>query len=162
MTAEDRRNGLDSDESAEMVDLHTEVTDEELAMLEGLTGQELTSMVLVTESLVYADEEYVETPEEDRFFFDCDLYFADHHLLELYGASLYEDVDSDPVTGMERIEDMLTELFEEGGTLTEVARDDEDGLVLVLSSHDDSLLVAVSGWYLDSWEELPDIEDEDE
>ncbi len=161
MTAEDRRNGLESDEDAEMVDLRTEVTDEELKMLESLTGQELTSMVLVTESLVYADEEYVETPEEERFYFDCDLYFADHQLLELYGASLYENVDSDPVTGMERIEDMLTELFEEGGTLTEVARDDEDGLVLVLSSSDDSLLVAVSGWYLDTWEELPDIEDED-
>ena len=119
-------------------------------------------MVLVTESLVYADEEYIETPDEERFYFDCELYFADHQLLELYGASLYEDVDSDPVTGMERIEDRLTELFEDGGTLTEVARDDEDGLVLILASSDDSVLVAVSGWYLDRWEELPDLEEEDE
>ncbi len=162
MAAEDRRNGLEGDAGMEMAELRTAVTDEELKVLEALADTELVSMVLTAESLEYDDEEGLTILESEDCFFDCELYFADHQVLELYGASLYEDLDSEPVAGMENIENVLTDLFEHGGTLSEVARDEEDGLVLVLASDHDSLLVAVSGWYLDTWEALPDLEDEEE
>lgn len=162
MTVEDRRNGLEDDEASEMMDLHTEVTEQELKVLQALEGKQLASLTLWAESLAYAEETEDETPEEDRYFFDCDLYFANHQLLELYGASLYVDPDQDPIQGMDLITEMLADITEDGGTLSEVARDEEDGLVLVLASNDSSLVVAVSGWVLDTWDELPEFEEEEE
>lgn len=162
MTAEDRRNGLGDDESSEMMELRTEVTEEELKVLEGLEGKQLASLTLWSDSLAYADENEDQTPDEERYFFDCDLYFANHQLLELYGASLYLDPEDDPVQGMDLITNMLAAITEDGGTLAEVARDDDDGLVLVFDATDAALVVAVSGWVLDTWDELPDFEEDEE
>ena len=57
-------------------------------------------------------------------------------------------------------EGALAELAEDGNVLAEVGTDETEGLYLVFASDDQpTLIMAVSGWIMSTWDELPDYED---
>ncbi len=158
MTNQDHGN-----DATDQPEILTSLTPQAFAELRKLENKLLASLTFWEDSLAYGDEVEV-TPEDERIFFDCDLYFADHHLLEVYGASIYDDPDNDPLQGLDTIAQALGDLAEDGSQLFEVAADAEDGLVLIFGSNEASrageisLIMAVSGWALGAWQELPDEE----
>ena len=152
-------NGNGAEEDSDEGGIQTVLTESVLENLRALQGKMLTSLTLWEDSLAYGDEEEA-VPEAERVFFDCDLYFADRQLLEVYGASAYFDPDGGPLEGIEAITDALGELAEGGNVVAEVGSDAEDGLVLVFAVEDEAtLIMAVSGWVLSTWDELPDYEE---
>lgn len=159
MANHDFENGNDTGVDNEESGIQTLVTEGALQSLRALEGKMLTSLTLWEDSLAYGDEEEA-VPEGERVFFDCDLYFADRQLLEVYGASAYFDAEGEPIEGIEAITEALGELAEGGNLVAEVATDAEDGLVLVFAADDEAtMIMAVSGWVLSTWDELPDYED---
>ena len=139
--------------------IKTVVTDGDMQDLRALEGKLLTTLTLWEDSLAYGDETEA-VPEAERIFFDCDLYFADRQLLEVYGASAYFDPDGDPLQGMDEITEALGELAEGGNVVAEVSSDAEDGLVLVFAADGEAtMIMAVSGWVSGVWDELPDDEE---
>ncbi|MCC7352715.1 MAG: hypothetical protein IT330_03080 [Anaerolineae bacterium] len=146
-------NGRDHQEEGE--EIQTELTSEAMERLQLLRGQKVVGISLYGDSIAYDEEEEMEE-ETERIFFDAELYLADQSLLALYGASAYADADAPPITGLDAISDALSEITEEDEMLSEVGQDEEGGLVLAFGSrHHNKLLVAVSGWTVDHWEELP-------
>jgi hypothetical protein len=60
------------------------------------------------------------------------------------------------MTDAETLEDRLFQVQREGLILGDVAVDEEEGLVLVLHSGGKPVLfLAVGGWVLEDWDELP-------
>jgi hypothetical protein len=159
-------NGRDQQEE-EGEEIQTELTAEAMEQLQHLRGQKVVGISLYGDSVAYDDEEEVEE-ESERIFFDAELYLADQSLLALYGASAYAGTEDPPITGLDAISDALSEITEEEEALSDVGQDVEGGLVLAFGTHQQSkLLVAVSGWTVDHWEELPadlteEVADEDE
>ena len=92
-----------------------------------------------------------------RIYVDFELYLTNHTLLELYGAAILSDEDSDPMIGLDTIGEALSGLAENGATLQEIAADQEDRLVLRLTNQvGDSLLTVVAAWLESVWEVLPE------
>lgn len=148
-------NGRDQQQEEEGEEIQTELTAEAMEQLQHLKGQKVVGISLYGDSIAYDDEEEMEE-ESERIFFDADLYLADQSLLALYGASAYTSAGDPPITGLDAISDALSEITEEEETLSEVGQDAEGGLVLAFGSRQrNGLLVAVSGWSVDHWEELP-------
>lgn len=159
MATGDSRNGNGADAATGDGGIQTVVTEKDMQNLHALEGKLLTTLTLWEDSLAYGDEDEA-VPEAERIFFDCDLYFADRQLLEVYGASAYFDPDGEPLQGMEVITEALGELAEGGNVVAEVGSDAEDGLVLVFAADDEAtMIMAVSGWVLSTWDELPDYEE---
>ncbi len=158
-------NGHDQPQE-EGEEIQTELTTEAMEQLQQLKGQKVVGISLYGDSIAYDEEEMEE--ESERVFFDADLYLADQSLLALYGASAYTSPDDPPLIGLDAISDALSEITEEEETLSGVGQDAEGGLVLAFGSRQHNrLLVAVSGWSVDHWEELPadlteELVDEDE
>ncbi len=140
--------------------IQTELDPVMLAQLQELEGKMVQGLALWSDSI--ADEELgEEIPEEDRVFVDFDLYLEDQNLLEVYAATVYRDVNDEPLTGLDEIASALGNIAEQGAILSEVTTDEEDGLVLVFATGDDqALIVAPSGWVIGHWDELPEEEDE--
>ncbi|MCD6291304.1 MAG: hypothetical protein J7M34_12430 [Anaerolineae bacterium] len=129
--------------------------------LQTLQGKSVQGLALWQNSI--ADEELMEldgdVSPENRIFVDFDLYLEGHVLLEIYAATIYRDLDEAPIMGLDAISQALGDMTEQGTILSDVAMDDEDGLVLVLTTQDGvSLIIAPSGWALGHWDELPDEE----
>ncbi len=143
-------------------DLYTELDDERRDELDELIGLKVLGIELWEESL--GDEEDAEPIKpEERNFFDCDLFLADNMALELYVASVYPDPDSDePVTGMDKIYNIVGRLSDEGMKLLDYDQaDDEGGLYVAFGRKNDAELVVVASvWMVSEWEE--EAEDEDE
>ena len=159
MATGDSRNGHGADAATGDGGIQTVVTEKDMQSLRALEGKLLTTLTLWEDSLAYGDEDEV-VPETERIFFDCDLYLADRQLLEVYGASAYFDPDGEPLQGMEVITEALGELAEGGNVVAEVGSDAEDGLVLVFTADDEAtMIMAVSGWVLSTWDELPDYDE---
>ncbi len=134
-------------------ELHLEPGDEDWKVLSALEGQPVVTVTMWEESLIYAEED---VPGAEQDFVDFDLYLANHTLLELYGVSLYEDLDSPPMKGIKHIEERLRLLASRSGVLTEVSPDGAGLPVFVLTGQGMvPLWVAPTGWVVDSWEELP-------
>lgn len=128
---------------------------EEMADLEGVA---IASLVIWDSSLVDEDMEEPVT-DETRLYVDCELYLANQTLLELYGAAVLPDEDSDPLVGLETISLALSNLAEEGAVVDEISADQDDTLVLTLATESGrSLLVFTSAWIESTWETLPDEE----
>ena len=86
-----------------------------------------------------------------------DLYLRDGVYFELYGVVCYPHPDADPMAELAAIEQYLTGCVKAGLALHEVAVDEEDSLVLVLTQHGRPVLyLQVGAWLLDEWQELPD------
>ena len=146
--------------------IHTTVTDElyeEMAELEGL---QVMGAALWEDSLSDTDDEEEETPVETpadpeaRIFVDLDLYLDENVQLELYEVAIYRSLEDDPIVGLTAIGTLLAAEIEKGLWLEEVAVDEADQLVLLMTrSHDPQLYLNVGGWATSEWDELPD-EDE--
>jgi hypothetical protein len=93
---------------------------------------------------------------EEAASFDLDLYLAGGVYFELYGVTLYDDPEGEPVLGAASAESRLLDLARAGATLGEVAVDDEDSLVLVLTlGGSAALYLDIGGFVVEEWDELP-------
>ncbi len=137
--------------------LHHELTDELFQeLMEAVAGQRVVSVALWEESL--ADEaEASPVPPEERTIFDLDLYLENHRYLELYGVQAYTSPGEDPLQGLAVLGRIMADLVEKGLWLEEVAADQEERLVLILTHrHEPRLYLNVAGWVLEEWESLPE------
>lgn len=152
-------NGRDGPDEEE--EIHTELTAETMEELLRLEGQKIVGISLYDDSIAYDDEEEVD--ESERIFFDAEIYLANQSLLALYGASAYADTEEPPITGLDAIADALGEIEADEDILREVGQDQEGGLVITLGTpRKRKLLIAVSGWSVEPWDELPeDVEEEE-
>ncbi len=139
-----------------MADLQFKLTDELWQELVTLEGAPISAIVVWDQSML---DEAMDGPisQAERAFVDIDLYLANQTKLELYGASIAVDEESDPIIGLDDIGETLVQHSRHGAMIDEIASGPEEMLVLILSNdHNESLLVAVSAWLEDVWEELPE------
>lgn len=130
------------------------VDDETYAELEQLAGEKVVHAEVWEDSLSDALEERGGPPTDPAF--DLDLYLEGGVYFELYGVTCYADLDGAPLADRDALERALHKIVKQGATLGEVAVDEEDALVLVLTVGDLSLLyLVVGGWLLEEWDELP-------
>jgi hypothetical protein len=165
------------------IDLLTTVDDELFEELADLAGQRVAHIAIWEESLV---DELVATTDEDdnpdadddfgidngldldeddggmdddeppQEVFDLDLYLADGIYFELYGTLCYPDLDAEPLRGSEQANKHLLSLVNQEVWFDEVAVDEEDQLVLVLSQFRQPVMyLVVGGWLIEEWDELP-------
>jgi hypothetical protein len=126
---------------------------DEFEKLAALEGKPVITIAMWDKSLVYLDEN---VPPAEQEFVDVDLYLADHVLLELFAASIYNDLDAPPLRGRGVIESALNLLALKGAVITEVFPDSEDlPVVVVTGQSGETLWLAPSDWEIDSWDELP-------
>ena len=146
--------------------INTTVSDElydELAELEGL---QVVGAALWEDSLSDnpdgeegADGEEAEEAidPESRQFVDMDIYLDENVQLELYEVALYTSLDEDPVMGLTAIGTLLSKEIEAGLWLEEVAVDEDEQLVLVMTrQHEPRFYLNVGGWSTTEWDELPE------
>ncbi len=134
----------------------TQVDDAQYNDLVELEGQKVVYVAVWEDALADALSELSES-EPGMAGVDLDLYLKDGAYFELYGAICYPSLDADPIAGQEAVEAHLKTLIREGLWLEEIAVDEEEALVLVLSQHHQPrLYVQVGAWLLEEWEELPD------
>jgi hypothetical protein len=146
----DKQNGQGGD-----LPLYTTVDDELYAELSQLAGQKVVLIEVWEDSLSTALEGEEIAPQE-QVSFDIDLYLADGAYFELYSATCFDDPDSDPWQGLETASERLAAIARQGAVLQEVAVDEDDQLVLVLSySSGKQLYLPVAAWLLEEWDELP-------
>lgn len=97
------------------------------------------------------------SPNANSPHVDIDLYLSDGVYFELYSTVCFPHLDSNPITQAESIDAALSHEIQAGVWLDEIAVDDENQLVLVLSrNHQPVLYLMVAGWTVDGWEELPE------
>ena len=167
------------------IDLLTTVNDELFEELADLAGQRIAHIAIWEESLVDElagtvddDEDDEGLDDDDQFgidggldvdeddgvaddeplqeVFDLDLYLADGVYFELYGTLCYPDLDAEPLRGSEQANKYLLSLVNQGIWFDEVAVDEEDQLVLVLSQFRQHVMyLVVGGWLIEEWDELP-------
>lgn len=142
--------------------LYTRVDDEQYDELSELNGQPVVYAAVWEEGL--ADSMNV-TPggkasaasEQEEVAADIDLYLRDGIYFELYGTLCYTDLNAEPMSDLDQIDELLQQIVKEGVVLEEIAVDEEDGLVIVLGkAHKPVLYLQVGAWLLDEWEELPE------
>lgn len=139
-----------------MADIQFQLTNELWQDMVTLEGAPISAIVLWDQSML---DEALEEPitQSSRAFVDIDLYLANQVKLELYGASIAVDEESDPIVGLDDIGETLVHHARHGAMIDEIAAGPEDMLVLVLSNdRQETLLVAVSAWLEDVWETLPE------
>lgn len=151
--------------------INTTVSDElydELAELEGL---QVVGAALWEDSLSDtpdgeedAEDEGDEPVEiidpESRQFVDMDIYLDENVQLELYEVALYTSLDEDPIIGLTAIGTLLSKEIEAGLWLEEVAVDEDEQLVLVMTrQHEPRFYLNVGGWSTTEWDELPEDEE---
>lgn len=139
-----------------MADLQFRLTHELWRDMVTLEGAPISAIVVWDQSMIdeALDESF--TPA-NRPFVDLDFYLTNQTKLELYGASVALDEQSDPIIGLDHIGETLAQHARHGAIIDEIASGPDDMLVLVLSnSRHESLLVAASAWMEDLWETLPE------
>lgn len=140
-------------------DVNFRLTDELWEEMAGLEGAAIESIVVWDSSLVDDD---LEEPvaDEDRTYVDFELYLSNQTLLELYGAAILLDEESEPLRGLDQIGDVLSNLAEQGAYIDEISADQDDNLVLAVASENrKSILVFVTAWIESTWEMLPEEEE---
>lgn len=94
-----------------------------------------------------------------RVYIDFELYLEDQTLLELYGAAVLPNEESEALVGLDLIGGTLEDLMAEGAVISEILADQEDNLVLILSGEEGGrLVVPVTAWLETTWESLPEDE----
>lgn len=136
--------------------LLTSVDDETYNELATLIGQRIVHVALWEDSLADALAEQTVDPAAQTTF-DLDLYLEDGVYFEMYGVACFDDPNADAWRGLEQTGARLTAFVTARARLGDVAVDDDDGLVLVLTTPAgrNSYLV-VGAWLLAEWDELPD------
>ena len=126
---------------------------EDMAVLESVP---VASIVIWDSSLVDDDLDEPVT-DENRVYVDFELYLENQTLLELYGAAVLPDEDSDAMVGLDAIREALTALADAGAVVQEISADQDDSLVLTLGNDGgDQLLVFVTAWIESTWDNLPE------
>ncbi len=157
---------------------YTSVDDEHYDELQTLLGQKIVFGAVWEDSLADAlaarsgerpprpapepapinagDDELEELDEDDGPTCDMDLYLEDGVYFELYSVAAYESLDAEPLPNRAAIEAALHALLQRQPSLGDVAVDEDDSLVLVLhAGPKPALYLAVGGWVLEEWDELP-------
>ncbi len=89
--------------------------------------------------------------------FDIDLYLEDGVYFELYGVVCFDDPDADAWQGVAESAARLAALVKAGARLDDIAVDEEDGLILVLTTKaGQGVYLVVGAWLLAEWDELPE------
>jgi hypothetical protein len=135
---------------------YTTVDDETYEELSALAGQRIVHLAVWEDSLADA---LADLPEAGLgpAGVDLDLYLQDGVYFELYSTYCYTDLNAEPLADQRAVERQLAPLLAAGLWLGEIAVDEEDGLVLVLTrQHQPVLYCQVGAWLLDGWEELPE------
>jgi hypothetical protein len=139
-----------------MADLQFKLTDEIWEDMVSLEGVPITAIVVWDRSMV--DESMAQpVTDKNRIFVDIDLYLANQTKLELYGASVAVDEESDPINGLDDIGETLAQYTQNGAFFDEIAAGEDEMLVLIIANEQKrELLIAVSAWLEDVWETLPE------
>lgn len=145
----------------------TAVSNEQYDELSQLEGMRVVYASVWEDSLVEALETgAMETQQpdtvqdEDLQAADLDLYLDEGIYFECYGVVCYPSLDADPLAPLGEIERTLAREVKRGLWLEEIAVDEDDSLVLVLTrNHRPLLYLQVGAWLLEEWEELPDSAD---
>jgi len=156
-----------SEKSRDEGQLYTHVDDEQFNDLSELNGQTVVHVGVWEEGLAesIASTNSNNAPSIDKsademeggIAADIDLYLRDGVYFELYGTLCYTDLDAPPLANLAQIEQHLQQLLEAGLKLEEIAVDEEDGLVIILSQAKKPVIyLQVGAWLLDEWEELPE------
>lgn len=136
-------------------DLNTSLDDDLFVELSELVNQKVVSYSLWEESL--ADELEEESGPDDVVLVDLDLYLEGGIYFEMYGVACFPDLESDPLATWPLVQSTLAQLVRRGVWLDDLAVDDDEQLVLVLTQqHNPVLYLVVGGWLIDEWEELPE------
>ncbi|HRW11316.1 MAG TPA: hypothetical protein P5121_39730 [Caldilineaceae bacterium] len=137
-------------------DFFTTVDDEMYDDLAELTGQKIVHVELWEEAL-QDTLAGTETDPATQTAIDMDLYLDGGLYFELYGVLCFPDPDEEPLVGYATIEQTLNRLVKQTLWLDEIAVDEEDSLVFVLSQqHKPQLYLMIDGWSFAEWDELPD------
>lgn len=136
-------------------DFYTIVDDEMYDELADLAGQKVVHVELWEDSL--GETLAGETADPAlQVAVDLDLYLDGGIYFELYGVVCYPDPEAEPLVGLRTIEQRLTGLVKQELWFDEVAVDEEDSLVFVLSQkHNPQLYLIINGWTFAEWDELP-------
>jgi hypothetical protein len=142
---------------------YASVDDELYNELQALAGQKLVFSAVwedsLADGLLSGVAEGKPAPSADgseSFTCDIDLYLEDGVYFELYSVAVFRSLDGDPLADQDEVENALYDLLRGNASLGDVAVDDEDALVLVLNSGPKpALYLAVGGWVLEEWDELP-------
>lgn len=140
----------------------TSVSDEQYDELSQLSGSRVVFAAVWEDSLVEAlqGDEADRDQDDDVQAADIDLYLDQGVYFECYGVVCYPSLDDDPLAPLGEIERTLAREVKNGLWLEEVAVDEDDSLVLVLTrNHRPRLYLQVGAWLLEEWEELPDSAD---
>ena len=155
-------------------ELFVTVSDDAYTELSKMTGQRILGFAVWDETL--SDE--VENPtsdadvslnghanasingddsaSDDKDAVDIDIYLEGGIYFELYGTLCYPTLESEPLIGTSTIRNAIADLVNSNVWLDDVAVDDEEQLVLVLSQHRrPQLYLSVGGWLVEEWDELP-------
>ena len=149
--------------------LFTSVDDETYAELSELMGQRVVHIAVWEDALdeALADSAAGVTPEiapetapetapaTAQQSFDIDVYLEDGAYFELYSVDCFDAPDSEPWVGYAHVAQRLADLVSRKCTLSEVAVDEDDCLVLVLGKGKEQIFLAVGAWLLEEWDELP-------
>lgn len=135
----------------------TRVDDEQYEELSSLTGERVVYTAVWEESVAAAIADSTGTqPNDPGVTADIDLYLAAGVFFELYGVVCYTGLDEPPLENIEDIETRLSALVQSEATLGEIAVDEEDGLILVITQGSTpALYLQIGAWILEEWEELP-------
>ncbi|NOX63898.1 MAG: hypothetical protein GXP42_18430 [Chloroflexi bacterium] len=136
--------------------VHFKLTPEAWEDLFALVGTPIVSLLVWDGSLV---DERLDEPvgERNRIYVDSELYLANQTLLELYGAAIFPDENSEPIMGLNNITQALDKLTREGARLEGVFTDEAESLILQLKgARGAQILMLVTAWIETTWSELPD------
>ena len=136
-------------------DFFTTVDDEMYDDIADLTGQKIVHLEIWDEVLQDTLEGSPTDPVTQTAV-DMDLYLDGGIYFELYGVLCFPDPAQEPLVGFQTIQQQLTKLVKQELWLDEVAVDEEDALVFVLSrQHQPQMYLMIEGWSFAEWDELP-------
>lgn len=124
--------------------------------LEARSGEQPPRPVPAPAPINAEGEEDEDLDKNDGPTCDMDLYLEDGVYFELYSVAAYESLEDEPLPNRASIEAALYALLQRKPSLGDVAVDEDDSLVLVLhAGPKPALYLAVGGWVLEEWDELP-------
>jgi hypothetical protein len=136
--------------------LLTSVDDETYDELAALIGERVVHIALWEDSLADALAEQTVNPARQSTF-DLDLYLEDGAYFEMYGVACFDDPDAEAWRGLGPTGARFAEFVAARAQLGDVAVDDDDGLVLVITTPDGrNTYLVIGAWLLTEWDELPD------
>lgn len=140
--------------------LMTAVDDETYDELMALVDQRIVHVALWEDSLADAlaerlPEQTIDAAEQSTF--DIDIYLEDGVYFELYGVACFDDPDAEAWQGVTKSGARLAALVKMQAQLGDIAVDEDDGLILVVTAPGGKMVyLAVAAWLLAEWDELPE------